>query len=247
MRTYYIHNNGSLPFKIDIYGTDVKIYDQDENYNYNPVPFLEFSPEKIYIGESPLNTRTRHNNQYGASFDGNTILLKKCKNTYISITKNIFTFKTTCDIKKYVSPIGNNDVPYPYAIDTNNNYYLLTENVVIKNIPIGDDPYNYYYRNNLITKNMAFVIPRMPTIANFHNIKSFYIENNQYTLTYAPYAHNDYDDLVLRIGCPFYIIDTNDDKYVLTKEMYIKLMNDFGMEMGFSPLNKIVWHTDINL
>ena len=38
-------------------------------------------------------------------------------------------------------------MPYPYAVDENDNYYLLGEQTKLKNVPEEhkDDPYGYYY------------------------------------------------------------------------------------------------------
>jgi hypothetical protein len=54
-------------------------------------------------------------------------------------------------IIKYVSPVGNNDVPYPYGIDKNNNFYLLTADVILQDFKFTkefDDPYTWYYDND---------------------------------------------------------------------------------------------------
>ena len=65
---------------------------------------------------------------------------------------NIFEFTTKRRITQYSSPVGNNDVPYPYAIDNGGRYYLLTENCSIM-IPYctkaKDDPYSYYYKHHV--------------------------------------------------------------------------------------------------
>jgi len=34
-------------------------------------------------------------------------------------------------MERYVSEVGNNDVPYPYAVDQVGNYYLMIENTVL--------------------------------------------------------------------------------------------------------------------
>ena len=64
---------------------------------------------------------------YGEKFDGNSILLKLSKNKYVYIGSLIYSFNAYNEITTFISPVGNNDVPYPYAIDEKNNYYLLSE------------------------------------------------------------------------------------------------------------------------
>ena len=53
-------------------------------------------------------------------------------------------------IVKYISPIGNSDVPYPYAYDNIGNFYIMLDMIKINAVPerfINDniDPYPYYY------------------------------------------------------------------------------------------------------
>ena len=79
---------------------------------------------------------------------GNSILIKLSKHKYISIGWKVEEFKTEDEIVKYVSPIGNSDVPYPYAIGTKYTY-LMIENIYIENeflkIYGNEDPYDVYY------------------------------------------------------------------------------------------------------
>lgn len=106
-----------------------------------------FKPKKVFVGKSPLNKMTEFSGGYGKKFDGNTILLDMGKNEYIFIGREIIKFKSFDTIKKFLSPVGNNDVPYAYAIDESKNYYLLSnEYVVIENVG-KKEPYNYYYEN----------------------------------------------------------------------------------------------------
>ncbi len=108
---------------------------------------------KIFIGKSPLTEQTKFSGGYGPKFDGNTILVNVNPDKggsgyeYICINSNIFKFTTEYPIIKYVSPVGNSDVPYHYAIDSKGQYYLLLENVIVQNVPskFMNEPYDYYY------------------------------------------------------------------------------------------------------
>ena len=76
-------------------------------------------------------------------------------NEYVFIGSEFFSFQSLSEIHTFVSPVGNNDVPYPYAIDSNNNYYLLAENVVLtKMLKPDDNPYDYYYQYGIAIKDM---------------------------------------------------------------------------------------------
>lgn len=70
----------------------------------------------------------------------------------------IYSFISKSPIDFYISPVGNNDVPYPVARDTQNNFYLLIEKIAVykpKNSSIDwnydpDEIYTTYYNNRAI-------------------------------------------------------------------------------------------------
>ncbi len=70
--------------------------------------------------------------------------------SYMIVGESVKTFKIPHGdtIRKYVSPVGNNDVPYPYAVGDKYTY-LLIENVRIANelLVEADDPYDFFYIN----------------------------------------------------------------------------------------------------
>ena len=128
MTIYYIHDNHDRPYKVEtlpdkiinIYG---KINTIDNIYIKDPI--LKYKYNKIFIGKSPKCPMTEFSGGYGRKYDGNTILLNIKNNEYIWIGEVIISFESNSKIVEYISPVGNNDVPYPYAIDVNRNYYLL--------------------------------------------------------------------------------------------------------------------------
>lgn len=227
---YYIHDNGGRPFMIKIKENLVDVYVDrfDANYDKSDYCFFkQFNANKIFIGKSPYDTIRLFGGKYDKTFHGNTILLKLDNNEYIFIGQEIFSFKSFFDIKKYVSPIGNSDVPYPYAIDNMENYYLLIENVVVKNVPKNCDPYHHYYHINLITPATGYVNPIKPIIQNFDGIQSFGINGETYMLRYTPDSTTEYERLVKEFGKDIYVIKTDGKKYSLTKNDYIQLMIDY--------------------
>ena len=143
MQSYDILDNGGNPFKVTIRGLTVDIYKQTWTSNgivLDKKPILTFKPKKIFIGKSPKNKMTEFSGGYGSKWDGNSILLHINRNKYIYIGPEIYSF-TSKPIESYVSPVGNSQVPYPFAVDIDKNYYLMEEHVIIH----YDDPYNVYY------------------------------------------------------------------------------------------------------
>lgn len=153
-KTYRTLFNGDEPFKIVVESSKkVEIYkrveydDDKRKYVYEDKPFLSFKPSEIFIGNSPKNAMTESSGGFGPKFKGNSCLFRIVKNKYMYVGELIYTFTPKKQIIKYVSPVGNNDVPYPYAVDEDNNYYLLTEDAIVTNMPdeLKDDPYTFYY------------------------------------------------------------------------------------------------------
>jgi len=139
MKYYYTHFNGAKPYKVEI-GKDIDVYDKNNIYILSIVDFKDF-----FIGNNIIN-KTKNT-------IGNSILVHLNNKTYIYIGENIFKFNAFDTILKYFSPIGNNDVPYPYAVGDEYTY-LIIDQVYIKNELLHEaDPYTQYYDN---TKNVDF-------------------------------------------------------------------------------------------
>lgn len=232
IQIYQTHNNGGRPYQVNISGNNVEIYSLKSNKFHS-----SYQAKKIFIGKSPLNKMTEFSGGHGDNFDGNSILLHLHDNTYLFIGDTIFSFVSYANIVEYISQVGNNDVPYPYAIDIDGNIYLMIEDVVLKqNTKIkkyDNNPYWYYYdENKIIDYNNKL---------NTFGITEYYINDDKYTLRYHPYPKNNYDSLT-EDDETMYTIDINNSKDILTKEMYISLMERFGEQNNFMKLlNKIIY------
>lgn len=248
-KIYYIHCNGGSPFKIeidksnnnahevDVYVQDTKAVDREDynKYDYE----MSFNPKKIFIGKSPLNEMTKFSGGYGPKFDGNSILLELDNGIYEFIGESVYSFTPYGKIIEYSSPVGNNDVPYPWAMDQYGNIYLLVEDVVLlytdelkKLIKKYGDPYTYYYTTFLITPDRSYSKPKMPLIPNFENIQEWYVGNEPSTFTYEPEPNKNYDRLTDNNKKAMFIKYNGDQKKTkLTKKMYRDLMKRFGNEI----------------
>jgi len=237
--SYLIHDNGSRPFKVEILNDKiVNIYN-----NYTEQLLFTYMPEKIFIGRSPKIPTTEYSGGYGPEFDGNSILLKMTGLNYIYIGERIYEFTALAEIIKYISVLGNSDVPYPWAIDDRGNHYLMIENVILSDVPHNvTDTYHYYYDIHLITADRGCIPPTYPTtkkIKNFQNIESYMIGDKRFTLRYKPNPEDNYDRIMndpYFEGGPIYIIKTNNTKIKLNKTQYVKLMKDFGKRINAKKL-----------
>jgi hypothetical protein len=269
---YNTHDNYGRPYKVIIHpGNNVQVYscvngensgnsvtsenDEIDEMNSNNQSYeilLDRKVNTVFIGKSPVNEMTKFSGGSGKQFDGNSFLLELDTHTYQHIGRDIFTFNSYNKIVKYVSPVGNNDVPYPYAIDIDGNIYLLIEDIVLINTDQFkqlytsefDDPYSYYYGLDLITEDFGCVPPKIPKIKEieefeqYNKIKEFYHNDEKYTLRYTPHPEERFKD-----GDSMYIIYKDGEQKHLTKEDYVNLNEQFGLKIGFRKiLNKEIQH-----
>ena len=153
---YYIHDNGWCPFlviddkknkKIQIYSA--KVTNDEVNYEKN---VYNTKYTNIYIGDDPSNITKNKK----LSVKGNSILVHINKNKYLWIGMEILEVNIPEKILKFYSPVGNNDVPYPYAIGKENTFLFL-EKIKIDNkvLSKNEDPYDAYYRETHIKNELA--------------------------------------------------------------------------------------------
>lgn len=237
-QTFYIHDNGGRPFKITIKDKTVTIYkfiepestqSNNDTAKYTEKPILTYKVQNYFIGISPKCKMTLFSGGYGPKFDGNSILLHINDNNYIYIGEKIYSFTSNAKIVKYISPVGNSDVPYPYAIDSENRVYLIVENVILGeyNSDKYDDPYSQYYSEYRFTK--------------YKGIQGFKLCNEFWDAKYNPFPEIEYDRLVSldSFGCKNnrkMQIQINGKMKILTKFEYVKLIEEFGQYMKYSPL-----------
>ena len=230
----------------NVYIYKYKKYDEDTNtflYSEKSIKYEKknyFKCMNIFIGKSPKNQRTNFSGGYGSKFTGNSILLQITKNKYVFIGDKIFSFTSKSEIKKFISPVGNNDVPYPYAVDVDDRYYLMIEDVIINKITnikkYDNDPYDFYYKYYTLTYSQK------PTTSNILNIKEFYIGDDQYNYSYNPNPSLDFDRISSweDYGNGMKIIYMDGSEELLSKKRYVQLNKKIGKHFGFSKLTRRV-------
>lgn len=151
---YFVHDNHRRPFMVEVNGKNVSVYEElpkrevfkDDPKYYSDEPIFTFKGvEKIFI---PGKTKFEK---------GNSILLQIKDEKYVFIGEDIFEFQVKKGerVRHFVSFIGPNDVPYPFAITNNFTYLMMSDYVYVANADIVKPerpsmaPYDYYWE----TKN----------------------------------------------------------------------------------------------
>ena len=142
---YYIHDNGGRPFKAIATQNKISLNRLSQEELDKP---LEIKDGKVVIDCDCNQDKSTweythiidliHFEGYWEGFDssadkmhGNSILIKINDHKYVFVGWEIYSFETNDVIIEYISPVGNNDVPYPIAIG-NEYIYLMTFNKMIK-------------------------------------------------------------------------------------------------------------------
>ena len=103
-------------------------------------PFLPFQAKNIFIGKSKVCPMTKFSEtEDKEEFNGNTFLLECENNEYVYISGlEIFKFKTDDKIIDYISVIGNNMIPYTFAVGEKYTYFLSSHYKFIENDKIEE-------------------------------------------------------------------------------------------------------------
>lgn len=121
-KKYVITDNGAKPWIVEDFPKEKKaiIYrNHGDNVDsiVDPVKVTEFK----YLALWPSSDSSA----FGDWKKGNTVLIQKSKSTFVLVYRAVSEFKILDEPVKFMSPIGNNDVPYPYLIGTKYVYFLV--------------------------------------------------------------------------------------------------------------------------
>jgi hypothetical protein len=145
---YEIHDNGGRPFVVEVNSTkkEVEVFLNEwmEGGSYIKGKSIYHTRYKvIFIGENKAPDR-----EWIKEDKGNSILLHVSGSTYVYIGSDILSFQTHDGekIKRYYSPIGNSDSPYPYAIGEHHTYFMLDmETLPNEFLDLKIDGYGQFY------------------------------------------------------------------------------------------------------
>jgi hypothetical protein len=150
VKSYEVHDNGGRPFLVEVNSStkhvDVFLYDwvgESLNGKYHKgKSVLSTHYADIFIGDNDLPDPRASRGK------GNSILIHVSGSKYVYVGHVIQSFETRNGEKilRYYSPIGNSDVPYPYAVGENYTYFMLDMKTLPNNVlDLKTNAYQQYY------------------------------------------------------------------------------------------------------
>ena len=164
-KIYETHNNGNRPFIVEIDGKTVKVSKNMNEYKFVDGKFIDIqnppkqlftkTADEIFIGKKSPNGG--YDGLRPSKAEGNSILLK-IGAKYMFIGDKIYEFAPVDgdSITTYYSNIGNNDVPYPYAIG-NTHIYIMLEKVAVEKsyFDMKKDIYEQFYYDSRVKRCLS--------------------------------------------------------------------------------------------
>lgn len=136
---YKTEDNGGIGYIVFIKDNKVFVYGREkdqlltlEDDDLKPEYYFtrlvkEYDALEVFIGKSVENKMTKFSGGYGPKWDGNSILLRigsTSEYKYAMIGICLTEFEIDEPITEFVSSVGNNCVPYPYAVSKNYVYCM---------------------------------------------------------------------------------------------------------------------------
>ncbi len=224
---YATHDNGGRPFRVDI-NPRTKLAHVSRNPHGSNLESFDIPYMKVWVGESPKNGMTSFSGGYGPEFKGNSILfqIKSSKNNYfryVFVGERIFEFQTKDEVVKFSSPVGNSDVPYPFAVDKLGNRYLMIESVFLHTD--SDEPYNVFYDYDKVREVQYPKKERLLMLWKNGRPRKFYYAN-QLSGRLSRLLDGD---------VPIYWENPQGEKVVVNKKKVKALFDSIGRRMGIHP------------
>ena len=142
MPKYEIHDNGSVPYWVEVNGKTVTILQNMDSYKMINGKLPE-APNKTFIVDEVFVGKT---SPTGPKSPPGTTMLFRVGSKYVYVGSEMYEFTTNDVISKFYSDLGNSDVPYPYAIGEKYIYIMLDKVAVEKSLfDMKEDIYKQYY------------------------------------------------------------------------------------------------------
>lgn len=234
-REYFTHWNNGRPYQVIIDDSKIIINrNTPQNEKIKNYKFLISIDHFInfYVGKDniPPDEITIPKNIDSSHYEhGNTILVQLEQHKYMYIGKIIYTFEISDEIIDYYSPLRNNDIPYPFAVGTQN-IYLLLENVFIEKQYIFNkkDPYNeYYYLRNYLSG--ANYIQEQNLLKSLHKPYDISIESDE-EINFLIDGKFDFDKRIEYAIKKYNLQDKQYDKYKQYKKFMCSVIDDEWFE-----------------
>lgn len=200
---------------------------------------------RVLPGKSPLCPVTEFSGAHGKKWDGNTVLAELAgqgSNRYVVVARDVREFSAEAPVVRYVSPVGNSGVPYPYAVDEEGRTYLLAalgREAVLRwtREKFRDDPWDDLTKRSRMTADASFNPPQPPYLHRFADIAKFKIGGSQYTLMWEGHPRTVYDDVMKRLRAKKMSVRLyGGGERVLDRDAYAALMKEYGDAVGVRGL-----------
>lgn len=125
---YLTLDNGGRPFMVLVHNNKVEVFAREKN---DKCPSKEEEENKIgwtilvLSAENCLNIFIGDDLAHG--YTGNSVLLQKSNTEYMYISGSIKEFKWPEQIVEFHAPVGNSDVPYPFAVTESGRVILFED------------------------------------------------------------------------------------------------------------------------
>ncbi len=133
-KVYKILDNGGYPFIAEVTASRIQVFRQrydEATDDYTPTKkLLDLAYDRLFVGD---NAASQKNYAPKGMWPGNSLLVKT-GDEYIYVGSDIYSFKARDgeEITHYYSPVGDSQVPYPYAVGKEYVYFMLDRKTVSK-------------------------------------------------------------------------------------------------------------------
>ena len=154
--SYLTHDNGGRPFRVTVTKTHFWVHrvDEENDQGYSTLVWKQTPYQKVFVGKGRRGVAA-----------GNSVLIQVSTTGYMYIGEVIYAFKSTTPITAYHSPVGNSDVPYPWAVSQTHAFLMLERLCIPLALFKGDlgkcSPYDQYYewfegrRRKMVEKELS--------------------------------------------------------------------------------------------